>query len=413
VKAAIAPAAVNTHFARLFKELSVRRADQPLITDCLMLGLARFHEHVYGAPARRSVANLASRIREPYIFGFGAVEVARNDAIPLDIRIRFADTALQSFDATTEYGIPHGLPILASFLARAGVLEPDVMRTMLITAGFAGAMFDDWQLDEVQRLCQWLIDRVDMPKAERLWWLWQLSINCEDAKTARQVGEWQLGHADVGHKTKVALCRAWLDDMPPGEPPPQWEALQSLLQGDVRGFVRHAAEAGFEADGTISSEEIEADYDAALDALLDEAEEDNDPPAMPLHLLRRSLVGPMGELVNTPSVLKHLALINLVRYGVEPAEICQTYLGEERRPHGATYNLGVAEVIRAEHARIPTAVLRRLVARGVSVGGVATRRAFYQLGVDIFGEKFRKNASQDGSKSIRDWAKRKSKAKKR
>lgn len=400
-------------FSRLFRELGVPRREQATVADCLMFGLARFHEHIYGAPARRALETLAGRIQEPYIFGFGAVEVARNETISRATRIGFAERAMQITDVTVEYGIPHGLAILASYLARADALEPDTLRTMLITANFAGFMFDDWQVDEVYGLCQWLIDRVDMPKAERLWWLWLISISSEEAKMVRKVGEWQLGHGEIGKQTKAALSRAWLDDVAPGEPPAQWEALRSLLEGDVRGFKQHAAEAGLDADDSISADEIEADYDAALDALLDEAEDDRDPPGMPLQLLRRTLVGPMGTVVNTPSVLKQLAMRDIVKLGANPVELCQKYLGEERRPHGATYNLGIAEVLRNEQARIPRTALRRLVKRGVSVGGVATRKVYYQLGADLFGEKFRVDASRDESKTIRDWAKRKIKTKKR
>jgi hypothetical protein len=274
-------------------------------------------------------------------------------------------------------------------------------------------MFDDWQMDEVQTLFTWLVDRVDMPKAERLWWLWQITVNCEDSAMSRHLGQWVLAHDEIGVKSKKTLAKAWLDDTAPGEPPPQWEALQSLLQGDVKGYVTHAAEAGLEADATISREEIEADYDAALDALIDENEEDSDPPAMPLQLLRKTLVGPMGDVVYTPGILKHLAITALPGLGEEPAEVCQNYLVEEHRPHGATYNLGVAAVLRAHQAVIPKAKQRKLVARGLKLGGVATRKAFYRLGVELFGDDFRLGAKRDEAKSIRDWARKKTKSTKR
>lgn len=400
-------------FRRLFRELALTRAEQPLVTECLTLGLARYYEHVNGMPARRGIAELAGRIREPYIFGFGAVEVARNPGLSIDTRLKFTEQAMRSFDATTEYGIPHGLPILASFLASIGVLDPDVMRTLLITADFAGAMFDDWQVDEVRALFSWLVERVDMPKTERLWWLWQITVNCEDSRMSQYLGQWVLAHDEIGTKSKKTLCKAWLDDTAPGEPPPQWEALQSLLQGDVKGYVAHAAEAGLEADATISREEIEADYDAALDALIDENDEDGDPPAMPLQLLRRTLVGPMGDVVYTPGILKHLAITALPSLGEDPVDVCQTYITEEHRPHSATYNLGVAAVLRVHKAQIPKARQRKLVAQGLKVGGVATRKAFYKLGVELFGDDFRLGAKRDEAKSIRDWARKKTKSTKR
>jgi hypothetical protein len=407
------PAAEPLNFRRLYRELAIDKADQPTVTDCLTLGLASFHEHIYGTPVRRGLEQLASRLNEPYIFGFGAVEVARNPSVSIDTRLKFTEQTMRSFDATAEYGIPHGLPILASFLAQIGVLEPDVMRTLLITADFAGAMFDDWQIEEVEMLFSWLVDRVDMPKAERLWWLWQITVNCEDTRMSRHLAQWILDHDEIGIKSKKTLCKAWLNDTAPGEPPPQWEALQALLQGDVKGYMTHAAEAGVEADSTFTSAEIEADYDAALDALIDENDEDGDPPAMPLQLLRKTLVGPLGDVVYTPGILKHLAIVALPTLGEDPVEVSQTYLGEENRPHGATFNLGVAAVLRAHQSKIPRPVQRKLVARGLKVGGVATRRAFYRLGVELFGDDFRLGARRDEAKSIRDWARKKTKSTKR
>jgi hypothetical protein len=323
--------------------------------------------------------------------------------------LKFVEHAIRSFDATTEYGIPHGLPIMASCLAPTGALDPDLFRTMLVSASFAGAMFDDWHVSEVTTLFQWLIDRADMPKAERLWWLWQIMINCEDARLVGRLGRWLLAHDEVGLKSKKTLCNAWLTDTAPGEPPPQWEALQALLRGDVDEYVVHAAEAGVVADGTISQAEIEADYDAALDALIDETEDGGDPPPMPLQLLRNTLVGPLGDVVYTPSTLKHLALTTLPDLGDDPVQVCQAFLSEEHRPQGATLNLGVAAVIRAHHRRIPKAVQRKLVARGLKLGKIATRKAYYQLGVELFGNDFWKGARQDEAKSIRDWATKKSK----
>jgi len=41
------------------------------------------------------------------------------------------------------------------------------------------------------------------------------------------------------------------------------------------------------------------------------------------------------------------------------------------------------------------------------VGWVGTRRTFYQLGADLFGDDYWKRAAADSAKSIRDWAAKK------
>ncbi|MEK7785316.1 MAG: hypothetical protein AAB658_07825, partial [Chloroflexota bacterium] len=306
------------------------------------------------------------------------------------------------------YGTPHGLPVLISFLAGAGVLDLPSFRSLMIAADFGGPLFDDWELVEVRRLFGWLIKKAEVADDERLWWLWHICVHCESAQTCRSLAEGLLTEGALSNTSKRALCKAWLTDAPAGKPPPQWEAMNALLSGDVETFTAYAAEAGLPVPDSLPSRAvIEADYDSALDTLLDEGDDLTSGPPMSLQLLRNILVGPSGMVPLTPATLKRAAIFALPTLGDEPLKVCQQYLGSAREYYADTVNGGVADVIRAYHDQMPEESVKALIERGLKIGAVNTRKTFYQLGADLFGQRFMTRAARDNAKSIREWAAKK------
>ena len=286
---------------QFYKNLRIAPNEQPAVTVCFETGLEGYYQHIYGYSkyGKRPGWLIEERMYEPYIFGFGAVEVLRHDSLSLETRLKVVQYAIGAVDVTAEYGIPHGLPVMASFLAAAGKLDPTTFRSLMIAANFGEAMFHDWQLDEVQRLFKWLITRTDMPEEERLWWLWHVCVNCEQSAMARLLAESLLTHRGLSSENKRALCRAWLNDASAGAPPAQWEAVQALLGGDVAGFAARATEAGMLVDGGVPSREtILAEYDSAIEALIEG--EEGEAGSASLHLLRKGIVGPLGMMALTP-----------------------------------------------------------------------------------------------------------------
>jgi hypothetical protein len=396
---------------QFYKILRVAPNEQPAVTICFEIGLERYYQHIYGYNkyGKRPASLIEERLHEPYIFGFGAVEVLRHDSLSLETRLKIVQYAIEAVDVTAEYGIPHGLPIMASFLAGAGRLDPQTFRSLMIAANFGEAMFHDWQLDEVQRLFKWLITRTDMPEEERVWWLWHVCVNCEHQSMARLLAESLLTHRGLSAANKRALCQAWLSDASAGEPPPQWEAVQALLGGDVAGFAARAVEAGMHLDGGVPSREtILAEYDSAIEALIeDEAGENGEAGSASLHLLRKAMVGPLGMMTLTPGPVKRVAVLALPALGEDPLKVCKQHLKSARSYQADTVNQAVADVIRTYRASIPAREVRALVKQGLKVGGVAARKSFYQLGADLYGKKFWAQANKDSSKSVRDWAQKK------
>lgn len=392
---------------QFWKRLGIPKSEQQAVAVCFEIGLEHYCRHVYGADQLNSRSGqIDRRLREPYVFGFGVVETVRRHSLSHTARLKLVAHAARSVDVSAEYGIPHGLPVMASFLAAAGKLDPTTFRSLMIAANFGEAMFHDWQLDEVQRLFKWLITRTDMPEEERLWWLWHVCVNCEQSAMARLLAESLLTHRGLSSENKRALCRAWLNDASAGAPPAQWEAVQALLGGDVAGFAARATEAGMLVDGGVPSREtILAEYDSAIEALIEG--EEGEAGSASLHLLRKGIVGPLGMMALTPGPVKRVAVLALPALGEDPLAVCKRHLKSARSYQADTVNQAVADVIRTYGAAMPAREVRALVKQGLKVGGVAARKSFYQLGADLYGKKFWAQAAKDSSKSIRDWAEKK------
>jgi hypothetical protein len=393
---------------KFYRQLAIPRAEQPLVADCLEQGLQKFYAHLYGKTKKVQSDGIKERMQKPFVFGFGAVEAARADTLTPETRLKVVGYALDQIDVETEYGLPHGLPAMLSFLARAGKLEPELFRSVMMAAEFETELFDDWPLAEAHILLDWVLAAPGLPEAERLWWVWHLSLHCEPPSVCLSLAEILLAHADLSAEQKRALCQAWLTDTPLGRPPAQWEAMQALLRGDVEAYAQVAAAAGLTVPETLpTAAEIEADYDAALETLLGENDGD-ETSALSFTMLRRMLVGPMGIAPLTPGVYKREALFALAGLGEDPLALAQKYLDSGRGEYYAdAINLGVLDVLSTYATQMPPAEARALLERALVVGAVPTRKAAYQLGAELWGETYLTRAAADSAKVIRDWAAKK------
>ena len=109
--------------------------------------------------------------------------------------------------------------------------------------------------------------------------------------------------------------------------------------------------------------------------------------------------------VRAPTYLKRPAVAGLVTLGEDPLTVCRAWLGKHSFYTDAI-NQGVADIARAHHAELAEADLRDLIERALQIGEVKTRKAFYELGADLFGPGYLTRASADNAKPTRDWAAR-------
>lgn len=137
-------------------------------------------------------------------------------------------------------------------------------------------------------------------------------------------------------------------------------------------------------------------------ALYDEDEDDNILASFGVvsHLMRQAL----GGYVFVPNYMERIAMMGLIRAGEDPLAVSQKYLGADRRTPTEALNQGVADVIAAYHAQMPPEAVQALVERGLALGQVTVRKAFYALAADLYGPGVWERARQDNAASIRQWA---------
>jgi hypothetical protein len=107
----------------------------------------------------------------------------------------------------------------------------------------------------------------------------------------------------------------------------------------------------------------------------------------------------------TPKMV-HLGVVWLARLGDDPLELARTYLayyGSYRdQIHGA-----VADILSEHAATLPPEQVQQLIEEGLTLSGESsTRRRFYQLGADLFGEEYVTRATADTASRVRQWAAR-------
>lgn len=372
-----------------FRVLEIPKKEQRLVTKCFTDGVETYYQFIYGYNkyGRQPEFLIGERMGEPYIFGFGCVRVVRQPKLSLETRVKVVRYMLADMQPPEEYGTPHGLPAVVSFLAGAGVLEPPLFRSLMFFADIESHnLFEDWETDEAIMLSDWVIAKADIPRSERLWWLWYIGVHCEAHHIGRKVVQYWMGHPALPTADKRTLCFSWLEEDAPIEPPDEWLALEAELFGEMPGDPAEL-------------------LSSPPDALPELAPDDEPPDFMPsINFLRYALVGGARGFILTPAYCKRQALKALPLLGEDALTLCETYLDSDRDYTADSVNLGVADVLREHHATLPPAAVRNLIERGTRIGKVATRKGFYRLGADLIGPEYWERARADNAKSIRTWA---------
>lgn len=374
---------------QFFRELQIPEADQDPVRECLMHGVQRHVRHLYGYDRHGEDAAwlISERMHEPYIFGFAAVEIVRHPTLPLETRFTIIRYTLEHMRPLVEHGTPHGLPAITSFLAAVGALDAPRFRTLIQIAEVEGRLFDDWLFHEAQSLLDWLIVKADIPDDERLWWLWHISVHCEQPNVGKPLIEHLLNHSVLPVNIKRGLCWAWMDDKTPGSPPEQWTAIEAMMQGDSSGL-----------------EKLSAETTLPIPVDANDPESGSEPFVPSFGYIRTLLASQLGVSVLTPPYFKRRALVALAQFGENPLTLARTYLGASRNFDADAVNQGVADLLREHRASLPEDATRELVEKGMSISSVPTRKAFYQLAADLFGPGCWERAAKDNAASIRKWA---------
>jgi hypothetical protein len=334
----------------------------------------------------------------PYIFGYGLVAMLNNRHLSRLTKIKVCQYALDQIDPLDQEGIPHGLVNMLAFLAREGLLVMPVFGLLLFMLDYTRrGLFSsyNWLEDlsnksELVDLLTWLLNQGEMEEDELLWWFWRFSMMCGEVHHSwgKALAAVWMESEPVTAETKKQLYRAWLEDWDTaGSPPMAWQLTDAQSSGDVDTLLELYDQAGI----TPSVEEI-AFLQEHADEVRSVVEESP-------HFMRRQ-----WNTAYTPPYFKRLAILELARLGQPVDQLIKRYWDSE--PDTEMVHQGVADVLAEFHEQLPAEILQTHVERGLNHRAFRTRRPFFELSVQLYGDKYLGQALQDEAKSIRKWAKK-------
>ena len=339
-------------FKRFCKRLRIPKGERSLIEDLFARGLEKYYYDLYGydkyGPHPEFLIN--ERMGEPYIFGYGAVQVLRHADISDDTKRRMAEYTLSIVRPREEYGVPFGLAVAVSYLASHKALDGRRLERLIRSIGGDREAVRGLKVKDGEALVDALLSATSLPAEKRADLLHFLLIRFERSP-------------NVG---KAAMARAMAHPALPDE----WKK-------QVCNWI---------IDGRSEQRPSLAMFDEILKS---------QPPFRPFS---------MAMLGLSPTYLMRAAVLWLARLGEEPLALCERYLDTGRPYESDALSQGVADVILEFHAQMPPQKVRELMERGVKFGKAAVRKRFYAVGLELYGPDFVRPALEDGSKRVRTWA---------
>ncbi|MCA9956814.1 MAG: hypothetical protein KC434_18920, partial [Anaerolineales bacterium] len=370
--------------------------EQARIRSCFATGLEVYYDYIYGYRkyGRKPEHLINQRMGEPYIFGFGMVEALRaKRGIKETSKLAICQYTLQTITPEDEFGVPHGLIVLASYLAETGYLSADMFRGIMQATNLLRDWIEPWLIEEAIPLSNWLIAQEGIPTQEKLFWLWHLSMQLHDQYHfgKKLVIHW-LAHPDLPHAVKKELVQGWLDNVKQlGTPPAPWRLVMAQVTGDLAAAEQALKEMG------ASHQEIKQ----VKKIIEEEASED----LMGRLFSRDPLFNfnPAFGYLYVPDWLRRIAILELVKLGEDAWETAVLFLDSSREYGSEAINKGVADII-AEYAdAIPPDEVRELIEKGIQIPQVPTRKTFYQLSTRFYGTELLEKTAADNAASIRNW----------
>jgi hypothetical protein len=263
--------------------------------------------------------------------------------------------ALELAEYGVEEGVPYGLFAALHFCAGQGRLSTADLRYALVVSAGDYEPFRGMDRAGTVQFFRWLLDHEGMPASEVQFWAHSLIARHRDGAGAAELIAALLRNERFDVSSRRELCHAWINHRQPAlrvaAPPPAAGVRGAVVAEHFPFWVEHS-------------------------------------PSWP-----------------TPKMV-HLGLVWLARLGEDALELAQTYLqyhGTYRdQVHGA-----VADILAEHGATLPRERVRQLIEEGLALSGESgTRRRFYSLGADFFGDEYLMRASADTANRVRQWAAR-------
>ncbi len=383
---------------KFFAFLEIPTSEQQLVEKCLAKGLYKYYIDIYGYEKYGSDLTwlIEDRMYEPFIFGYGTAEIIKNKKVRAETKHKIIAYTLGTTSPAEEYGIPYGLDLILHYLAKENLLDTGTFNLIMLTLqANPHNSFDDMPTAGWIDLSEWIINCPEISTDETTWWIWQLSTKFERSLSfaqGRKVVEFWMNHPQLSSAAKLELCWAWLTDSQEiGSKPITRQLMDAQMVGDVKAVKKLLKELGAEpADIADAIRNMELIQSEVADPIFDFA-----------------LLSSLAEFVWLPSWLKRLAVPFLAQLEEDPLEICLTLLDQSRDYKSEGINKGVADVISDYGAQFPPDTLRALIDKGLSIPQVATRKTFYQVSTQFYGNEYMLKTQSDNAASIRKWGQKK------
>lgn len=386
---------------RFLVEREIPEKEHASIRRCLSIGLGKYYYDIYGYDkyGKRPEFLIEERMGEPYIFGYGALEIIQHKRISKTTKFKVCQYVLNTMKPGYEYGVPYGLITLLGFLAAENNLPIGAFLMSMLALEYGGvglfrqSMWTDGATQEaLTALVDWIATHNEIPESEKTWWIWKLTVSCEyQPHLGKALANHWLGKPEISAESKRELCWGWLtSEQEVGTSPLAWRLMTAHRIGDLEQIKQILEEAGIDPEQAPLPDPDElppAPGEGEVGSLFD------------------LLLGP--QFVIVPGFLRRLAVPALVRFGEELEGVVEAVWNEEDEYFADARNKGVADAFEEFHDRLSADTLRRLIERGIQHNRATTRKPFYALSTKFYGNEYLAQALEDNARSIRTWAAKK------
>lgn len=335
-----------------YSEVGVSARERHALRQDLVRGLKDYSEHHYGYDryGGETVLMLGERLGHPQTFAFAACRILRDRRLTISTRVKVAERVLDQLNRTEEP--PQGLFLALDYLAAHQRLEVDALRFGLVASAGAPHPFQGLEKSELIRVFTWLVRQAPLPVAERLFWGHSLVARHQDDAGAADLIHTLLGAEAIPAEDRRELARAWTNFRQPY-------------------LVVHIPSASGPRGAWVAE-----------------------------HLPFWLSVSPSWP---TPHMIRH-GLLWLARLGDDPLLLAQNAM-KRGGPYAEQFQAGAADILGEFHAVLPAEQVEHLVEEGIGItGSLVTRRRFYRLGADLYGQRYLERATHDTAGSVRQWA---------
>jgi hypothetical protein len=343
--------------ASFYEQVGAVGKERTALRQDLVRGLKDYFEELYGYDKHGggTIFLIEERMGQPYVFGFAVQRILHDRRICPATKLGVSALAIGKLSYGAEFGNPFGIFSALELLISHKRLTTGELRYALVCSAGEYNPFQGTDKRTMLSFFSSLLKKGEMSSGERAFWGHSLAARHQDQPGARELVRTLVEAEELPPGTRSELCLAWMHMRQPH--------LEVPLPDDVT-----SARAAFVAEH------------------------------MPFWV------------AHAPSwssrTMVRLGLASLPRFGSDPGDLVQTYIGHRSSSTDAIH-AAVADILAEHHEAIPTSVVSNVIERGIgTAGSVSTRRRFYKLGSDILGRQYLDRAKDDAASTVRTWATR-------